>query len=371
MTSTLARRQFLAGSLATAFTAVNGHSLFGTLPAGAATLNVPEVDRLTVSVLLDSSHDIFLAPQQVAGIQMQRARPAAFPRILHNQWGLSLLLELQRADQARTLMLDFGYSAEALLNNIEILGVDPRKIEALIVSHGHYDHFGGLIGFLQKYRDVLPADLTLYSGGEHTFCHRYNRTPVQGQFSDFGVLDRRELANRQVKLLLAEQATPMGSHAFSTGAIKRTSFEQVLPNTMVEYKIENGLGCDAAKFAATDKQNQIVPDEHNHEHATCFNVKGKGLVVITSCGHAGIINTIRQAQDVSGVRKLHALLGGFHLGPAKPEYAAQSVAELKTLEPDVVIPMHCSGMGFVQEVRNQMPDKLLLSTTGSRMTFTS
>ena len=93
MTSTLARRQFLAGSLATAFTAVNGHSLFGTLPAGAATLNVPEVDRLTVSVLLDSSHDIFLAPQQVAGIQMQRARPAAFPRILHNQWGLSLLLE--------------------------------------------------------------------------------------------------------------------------------------------------------------------------------------------------------------------------------------------------------------------------------------
>ena len=128
---------------------------------------------------------------------------------------------------------------------------------------------------------------------------------------------------------------------------------------------------DAAKFAATDKQNQIVPDEHNHEHATCFNVKGKGLVVITSCGHAGIINTIRQAQDVSGVRKLHALLGGFHLGPAKPEYAAKSVAELKTLEPDVVIPMHCSGMGFVQEVRNQMPDKLLLSTTGSRMTFTS
>ena len=82
MTSILARRQFLAGSLATACTAVNGHSLFGTLPAGAATLNVPEVDRLTVSVLLDSSHDIFLAPQQVAGIQMQRARPAAFPENL-------------------------------------------------------------------------------------------------------------------------------------------------------------------------------------------------------------------------------------------------------------------------------------------------
>ena len=225
------------------------------------------------------------------------------------------------------------------------------------------------MGFLQKYRDILPGDLTLYTGGEHTFCPRYSRTPVQGQFTDFGVLDRRELATRRVKLVLAEQPIIMGSHAFSTGAIKLASFEQVLPNTMVEYKMESGLGCDPSKFGAADKLGQTVPDEHIHDHATCFHVKGKGLVVMTSCGHAGIINTIRQAQEVSGIRKLHALLGGFHLGPAKPEYAAQSVAELKALEPDIVIPMHCSGMGFVQEVRRQMPDKLLMSTTGSRVTF--
>jgi 7,8-dihydropterin-6-yl-methyl-4-(beta-D-ribofuranosyl)aminobenzene 5'-phosphate synthase len=93
--------------------------------------------------------------------------------------------------------------------------------------------------------------------------------------------------------------------------------------------------------------------------------------VITSCGHTGIINTVRQAQEASGVKKLHALIGGFHLGPAKPEYAAQSVAELKSFDPDVVIPMHCSGIGFIQEVRKQMPEKLLMSTTGSRITFSA
>ena len=70
-------------------------------------------------------------------------------------------------------MLDFGYTPTALLNNLELLGADPKKVEALIVSHGHYDHFGGLIGFLDKFRNDLPADLTLYAGGEDNFCTRH------------------------------------------------------------------------------------------------------------------------------------------------------------------------------------------------------
>ena len=78
-----------------------------------------------------------------------------------------------------------------------------------------------------------------------------------------------------------------------------------------------------------------MPDEHIHEHATCFNVKDKGLVVISSCGHVGIVNSVRQAQEVSGIQKVHAIVGGFHLGPAPPDYLKQVVAEIKELEPDV------------------------------------
>ena len=106
-----------------------------------------------------------------------------------------------------------------------------------------------------------------------------------------------------------------------------------------------------------------------HEHATCFNIKGKGLVVISSCGHAGIVNSVRQAQEVSGIQKVHAIVGGFHLGPAPKDYLTQVVAEIKKLEPDVLIPMHCSGLNFVAEARTQMPNNVLVTTTGSRITF--
>jgi 7,8-dihydropterin-6-yl-methyl-4-(beta-D-ribofuranosyl)aminobenzene 5'-phosphate synthase len=112
-----------------------------------------------------------------------------------------------------------------------------------------------------------------------------------------------------------------------------------------------------------------MPDEHVHEQATCFNLKGRGLIVIRSCGHVGIVNSVRQAQEVSGVQKVHAIMGGVHLGPAPPDYLNQVMAEVKKLEPDVVIPMHCSGNNFIQAMREQMPDKLVLATIGSRITF--
>jgi 7,8-dihydropterin-6-yl-methyl-4-(beta-D-ribofuranosyl)aminobenzene 5'-phosphate synthase len=112
-----------------------------------------------------------------------------------------------------------------------------------------------------------------------------------------------------------------------------------------------------------------VPDEHLHEHATCFNVRDRGLIVISSCGHVGIVNSAKQAQEVSGVQKVHALVGGFHLGPAPADYLAQVIAEIKTLDPDVIVPMHCSGENFIRAVREQLPDKLLVSYTGARLTF--
>jgi 7,8-dihydropterin-6-yl-methyl-4-(beta-D-ribofuranosyl)aminobenzene 5'-phosphate synthase len=372
MADTLKRREFLKASAAmAAASAGGGFACVGF--ASAAPIEVPTVDKLTIKVLVDSTHNLFLRPATVNGVSVQPTPVSAgFPNVIHTQWGLSLWLESQRGNESRALMLDYGYTPDVLINNMGIMGIDVKKADALIVSHGHFDHYGGLMGFLDKYRSALPADLKLYAGGEDNFCHRLIGIGTPGQLSDFGTLDRRALAAHKVATVLCEHPTVIAGHAFTTGQIKRSGIEKVLPNTMVEYGIKDGLGCDATQythFTAAELQGKVMPDEHTHEHATCFNVKDRGLVVITSCGHVGILNTIRQAQEVSGIKKLHALIGGFHLGPATPDYTDQVVTELKTFAPDVVVPMHCSGQTFVDSVQKIMPDRLLLASAAARLNF--
>ncbi len=370
MAGTLDRRGFLRASAAFATSAAAGFSCIEV--ARAAPVEVPTVDTLSLRVLIDSAHDQFLKPATVQGVRHQppgNGRGADYRKVLHNQWGLSLFAESKAGDDARAILLDFGYSPEALLNNIEILKVDPTQVDALIVSHGHHDHYGGLTGFLDRYRDRLPPELKLYAGGEDNFCHRLSPSGVQGQFTDFGQLDRRELTARRISTVLCEAPTVIAGHAFTTGQIKRTSSERILPNTFVERGIKDGLGCDASHYSPAELQGKIIADEHVHEHATCYHVRGKGLVVISSCGHVGIVNSVRQAQEVSGVEKVHAIVGGFHLGPAPKDYLTQVVAEIGALKPDVVIPMHCSGLNFALEAQAQLPDHVIVPTTGSRLTF--
>jgi 7,8-dihydropterin-6-yl-methyl-4-(beta-D-ribofuranosyl)aminobenzene 5'-phosphate synthase len=168
MIRTLGRRDFLVGSAAVAGAVGGGFACVEFAPA--APIEVPVVDKLSIKVLVDSTHNLFLRPGAVNGVSVQPTPiSAGFPNVIHTQWGLSLWLESQRGNEPRTLMLDYGYTPDVLINNMGIMGVDVRKIDALIVSHGHFDHFGGLMGFLDKYRGALPADVKLYAGGEDNF----------------------------------------------------------------------------------------------------------------------------------------------------------------------------------------------------------
>jgi 7,8-dihydropterin-6-yl-methyl-4-(beta-D-ribofuranosyl)aminobenzene 5'-phosphate synthase len=344
-----------------------GRAAFSQSPA----LKVPVVDTLTVRVLVDSSYDTPKVPASTV-VKVRRSpmlSPDNFRKALHNEWGLALALESRMAADTRTLLLDFGYTPEALMGNMEVIGVDPTKAQALILSHGHFDHFGGLIADLQVNRTRRPADLTLYVGGEDNFCNRKAPGRTPGHFTDWGVLDRRELEALNVKVVKCEQPTVILGHAFTTGGIPRKSFERMLPNTQVSYRKDaNGVGC---QMPAEDAKasGQFVADQHVNEHATCFNVKGRGLVVISSCGHAGIVNSVRQAMAVSGEKDVHAVMGGFHLFPAPDDYVAQTVVELKSLGPDVIIPLHCSGPNMADALRRMMQDQYLPSTTGTEFTF--
>ena len=345
-------------------------------PAPAPRIEAPVVDSLSIQVVTDGAHDVLISGAQVPGVRVERTRGfsgARLNRTLRSEWGLSLLLIAQMASETRRYLLDFGWTPEVLNNNLELLQVDVPKIDALISSHGHYDHIGGLEGFLAKHRASMRDDLRLYVGGEDAFCYRHVRAP-NGAFQSFGFLDRSKLEAARVRPVLSEEPIVVEGMAFTTGIVPRTSMERVLPNSYVEFGQRDGAGCDTSKyvnhhFTPAELSGQPVPDQHLHEHATCFHVKDRGLVVITSCGHGGIINTVRRAKQVSGVDKVYALVGGFHLAPAPEDYLNKIMAELKTLDIEHVFPMHCSGPNFLEAAKREMPQALVLCTTGSRFTF--
>lgn len=371
----LTRRDFLRTSTILGGTAWLGLPvpLLGGRLAHAQPSAPPAVDRLAVRVVVDSYEDVVVRSARVGNVEVQRPGWVPFPgaglqKRLHDEFGLSLHLESLRGGETRNYLLDFGFTPGALLNNLEVLKINSASLDALILSHGHVDHFGGLMPLLRRDRAKMRGELPLYVGGEDAFCHRW--VPLaSGQREPFGVLDRRELAAANVRLIVADKPTVIEGQAFTTGPIPRKGFEKVLPAFLVEVGVRDGAGCDPSFFSKEEHEGKIVSDQFRGECATCFHVKDRGLVVIGSCSHSGLINAIRQAQAVSGVQKVHAVMGGFHLAPAPEPYLAETVQALKEINPDYLIPMHCSGAGFIRIAQREMPDKLILSYTGSRYIF--
>ena len=160
-------------------------------------------------------------------------------------------------------------------------------------------------------------------------------------------------------------------HGFTTGHIDQTSFEKILPPTAMKVGVKNGFGCYADKLPEDERTQTIMPDQFRHEIATAFNLKGRGLIVLTSCSHRGVINAIKRAQAVSGVNKVHAVIGGFHLAPYKEDYVRDTVAAIKDMGIDYVVPLHCTGEPFYEMAKAEIPNKLLRSYTGTRFVFSA
>ena len=366
--SDLSRRQVVCGGGAAMLSYVVAGLLGSVRPARAQALStpVPEVDSLAVRVVTDS-YQLAISPNTRFGdVDVQRFGLPPAGRSLLGEFGLSMHVESRRGDETRRMLIDFGFTPETLNNNLGMLKIAPEDIDTLILSHGHYDHFGGLVGFLRANRSRLRADLPLYLGGEECFC---TRELTLGTPLDFGYLDRKALAESRLKVVFAESPAVVGGHAFTTGQIPATTFERVLSPTRMTVGIHDGVGCSPDKLPESKRTAAVIPDDFAHELATCFNVKGRGLVVLTSCSHRGVVNTVKRAMDVSGVRKVHAVAGGFHLAPHNEEYVRETVAALKEINPDYIIPMHCTGELFIDVVRKEMPNQFIRSYTGSRYSF--
>ncbi len=313
------------------------------------------VEQVRITVLVDNHVDMLLTPSegiQRFGLLEHFAPPHGTPICTEN--GIAYWIELRQDGRRHHVLFDSGLTEMVLLHNLRALGRSTDQLDIAVLSHGHPDHFGGLLGVLGSRREPLPIAIhpdaflpKYFMDARGEIVMRINRG-----------LDRDLLERAGARIVDSRAPVPLGPGAIATGQIERdVPFEPPVP-------VRDGG--PAGVFLERD--GRLVDDDAViDDQAVVVNVAGKGLIVMTACGHAGVINTIRQAQRVTGVDRVHAVMGGFHTGfPGVPaENAARTIEALAEFSPQIVAPMHCSGLRTIALAMDAFPDQFVHNVAGT------
>ena len=258
---------------------------------------------------------------------------------LASEHGLSFWLEYN----GKHTLFDTGQS-DIILKNANLLGIAPAETDAIVISHGHYDHTGGLDAVL----DIAPK-ATLYLHPEalgQKFSRKSDSIKTIGMPEPTKEIIRA-LAGRE-KVVWTEKPTEILPGLFTTGKIPRnTNFEDTGGNFFVNEKCtkKDDLWDDQAIFAETRK----------------------GIVILLGCAHSGVVNTLDYVAKLTSRNRIYAVIGGMHLLNASDERISCTVDALKQYKVQKISPAHCTGDKAVEKIRSAFPDQICTCYAGSRI----
>jgi 7,8-dihydropterin-6-yl-methyl-4-(beta-D-ribofuranosyl)aminobenzene 5'-phosphate synthase len=309
------------------------------------------VDAVEVTVLVDNAVDILMPGNEVATrapIDFGTFEPDR-PKLLAEH-GLSLLLTVERGGERSSLLYDAGLGVGTAVHNMDVLQLRLADLRAVVLSHGHTDHHGGLEGMLRR-AGARGMPLVI-----HPDAWRDRRVVFpSGAEIHLPPPSRQDLDREGVEV--GEERGPsllIDGTVLVTGEIERvTAFERGLP------------GNQALTDAGWEPDPWIRDDQ-----AVVAHVRGRGLVVLSGCSHAGAINVLRQAQRLTGEDRVHAFVGGMHLsGPVFEPLIPPTLDELVAIGPDWVVPGHCTGWRAQHELARRLPAAYVQTSVGTRLRF--
>src|SRR6202166_3712017 len=309
------------------------------------TLPLKEADAVEITTVLDNTCDMLLPSSE--SVRRASLGTRLGSTALRAEHGFAAAVKVTGADTSESLLFDAGLSRDGLMHNLDVLDLKPNEMHAIALSHGHADHTNGLGGMLRRLGGrrmplLLHPDALLQSKVALPDGHEMRLPPP----------DARVLRHDGVELV--EERGPaclLGNLVMITGQIHRTT------------DFETGFPIHFARIGG-----HWQPDPYIHDdQALVVNLRGKGLVVLTGCGHAGVINTVRQARALSGVERVHAIIGGFHLsGPLFEPVIAPTVAALHEIAPAMIVPAHCTGWRATHLIAREFPDAFVQNSVGTR-----
>jgi len=303
-------------------------------------MQIPALSSVTVEVVVDNFFDVF-EPSKPGLVE--RAVVGRLPKPLMAAHGLSFWLTLNQNGRTSQILMDTANSPLPLFNNLEALGHQPGDAEALVVSHGHPDHYGGLVEYLNRRGPGLPLYLH-----EDSYFPKLLITP-RGRVGPWR-LERSELVSRGAELHENRGPALVQDLALLTGTIEATTaYETPLPGPK---RVVNG---------------KEEADPFTDEQALVMNVKDQGLVIIGGCCHPGVVNMVKYAQKLTGVDKVAAILGGFHLTAGGEQLIRNTIQGLQELDPKVILAGHCTGFKALTQLALSFPDTFMVSCVGTKL----